>query len=111
MTRARMGTWLGGINIAFSLLCFFITPVFTPAFILAVLFGALSGAIALALQARRTAFVALAFALVPPIEFLLIQKVVERAGTGAVVYIPLVAALAFAVWALIDYSRARRAPA
>ena len=109
MTQSRMGAVVGGINIAFSLLCFMIMPVFTAAIFLAVLFGATSGAIAMKLQARRTALVAFVFALAPLAGFLVMEHVVERFHNGHVTFVPLVAAAAVAVWALLDYSRARRA--
>jgi ABC-type microcin C transport system permease subunit YejE len=109
MNNARMGAILGGINIAFSLLCFLITPMFTAAIILAALFGAVSCAIALKLQARRTALVVMAFALAPLVEFLVIEHVVERVHNGYVAFLPLVVAAAVAAWELKDYLRARRA--
>ncbi len=110
-TESRIGAALGGISIVFSILCFAVTPVFTAAFILAALFGAVSGAVVLALKARRTAIVSFVFALAPFCGFLLMQYVVERVGSSLVVFIPLGLAIASAAWALVDYSKARRAPA
>ncbi len=108
MKNSSLGAVVGGISIAFSTLCYAIVAVFTPAFVLAALFGATSGGLALALKARRTAIVAFVFALAPLCEFLLVQYVVERVGSGYIAFIPLGLAVAVAVWALIDYQRARR---
>ena len=108
MTRPRIGAFVGGTSIAFSLLCFAIVPAFTPAFVLALLFGATSAGLAFALQARRSALVALVFGLAPLCELLLIQYVVERVGSSYVALAPLALALIVAVWALTNYLRARR---
>jgi hypothetical protein len=105
---ARIGVVVGGISIAFSTLCFLITPAFTPAFMLALLFGALSGALALALKARRTAVLAFVFALTPLCGFLLMEYVAERVRTGYIVFVPLGLAFAIAVGVLVNYSKARR---
>jgi uncharacterized protein YqhQ len=110
-TKSRIGVVVGGVSIAFSSLCFLVTPVFTGALVLAAFFGAISGAIALALKARRTALMAFIFALTPLCGFLILENVVERVGTGYVMFIPIVAAFAIAVWVLVDYSKgARTAP-
>lgn len=105
---SRIGAAVGGISIAFSMLCCLIVPVFTGAMVLAALFGLISGGLAMALQARRTAIVAFVFALVPLCEFLLLQYVAEPAGTALIAFIPLVAALAVAVWFLLTYMRPSR---
>jgi hypothetical protein len=105
----RFGVAVGVISVAFSTLCFVIVPVFTPAFLLAALFGLISGGLCLALKARRSAWVAFVFALVPLCGFLVLEYVVEYVGNGHVFFVPLAAAMAFAAWALIDYSRATRA--
>jgi hypothetical protein len=107
-STARIGAAVGGISVAFSALCFVVTPAFTPAFILAALFGFLSGAIALALKARRTAVVTFVFALTPFCGFLLMQYVAEPLQNGYVVFVPLALAAVFAAWVLINYSKAKR---
>ena len=109
--HSRVGAAVGGISIAFSTLCFAVIPAFTPALMLAALFGTISGAIALALKARRTAVVAFVFALTPFCGFVLIQYVAERVRSGYVSFVPLVVAFSIALWALINYSKARRSAA
>lgn len=98
---SRIGVVIGGIGIACSMLCFFVTPVFTPAFLAAVFVGFLGGATALAFKARRTAVVAFVFALMP-CGFLL----PERAGIAV-----MGVGLSIAVWMTLDYLRAKRAMA
>jgi hypothetical protein len=107
LKAAHIGAAVGGISIAFSALCFVVTPAFTPAIILAVLFGVLSGAIALALKAKRTAIVAFVFAVTPFCGFLLMQYAAEPLRNGYVVFAPLALATGVAVFALINYSRAK----
>ena len=109
MKAPRVGATVGGISIAFSTLCFLVTPAFTPAFILAILFGAISGAIALALKARRTAVVAFAFSLTPLLGFLLLESFAERVRSGYIAFLALGAAVLVAASALVNYSKARRA--
>lgn len=70
---SRLGVAIGVLSIVFSLLCLAITPVFTAAIVLAAFFGLVSGAIAIALQARRTAYAAFAFAMAPLVEFLIFR--------------------------------------
>ena len=107
MKAAHIGVAVGGISIAFSALCFVVTPAFTAAFILAVVFGVVSGAIALALKATRTAIVAFVFAVTPFCGFLLIEYAAEPLRNGYVVFVPLVLATGAGVLALISYLRAR----
>jgi len=72
---SRIGVAIGVLSIVFSLLCLAITPVFTPAIVVAAFFGVVSGAIAMALQARRTAYAAFLFAAAPLAEFLILRLV------------------------------------
>lgn len=102
-TRSLVGVIVGGTSIAFSSLCFVIAPVFTPAVVLAVVVGAIGGSVALALQARRTALVAFAFAVTPLLGLLMIQYAAERVGTGYIAFAPLVVAVIVAAWALCDF--------
>jgi hypothetical protein len=72
---SRIGVAIAVLSIVFSLLCLAITPVFTAAIVLAAFFGVVSGAIAIALQARRTAYAAFVFAVLPLLEFLIFRLV------------------------------------
>lgn len=109
MKPVRIGVAVGCISIAFSTMCFLVTPAFTPAFVLALLFGSTSGAIALVLKARRTAVVAFVFALTPLLGFLLLENVAERVGSGYVAFLALGAAALVAALALVSYAKAQRA--
>jgi hypothetical protein len=106
---AKFGVGIGCISIAFSTLCFFVTPVFMGGLILALLFGVISAGISLALKAKRTAVVALVFSLTPLWGFLVLEHVVERVRNGYVFFFPLWAAVFIATWVLVNYSRAKRA--
>jgi MFS family permease len=106
---ARIGVAVGCLSIAFSTLCFLVTPVFAGGFILAPLFGAVSGGISLALKAKRTAIVAFVFSLTPLCGFLLLQYVAERLQNGYVFFVPLGLALLIGALVLVSYSRAKRA--
>lgn len=108
-TAALFGVAVGGISIVFSLLCLGVAAVFTPAVILAVVFGLMSGGIAWGLGARRTARVAMVMSVLPVVEWLLMDNVAESAGTALLALLPLLAALGFAVWMLVDYLRQRAA--
>jgi hypothetical protein len=106
---ARIGVAIGCASIAFSTLCFVVTPVFTGGLILAPFFGVVSGGASFALNAKRTAAVALVFSLAPFCGFLVLENVVERVGNGYVFFAPLGAAALIAAWVLSRYSRAKRA--
>jgi hypothetical protein len=108
-TLARIGSAVGGISMVFSLLCLVVVAAFTAAAILAVLFGTISSGIAWAMGARRTARVALVLSFVPACEWLLLDQMTESVGTLLLALVPLVLALGFAVWMLVDYFR-RRSP-
>jgi hypothetical protein len=106
---ARIGVAIGCISIAFSTLCFVVTPVFTGGLILAPFFGFVSGGISFVLKAKRTAIVALVFSLTPLCGFLVLEHAVERVRNGYVFFVPLGAAVLIATWVLVSYSRAKRA--
>lgn len=100
--RSRYGVIAGGIGIVLSSLCLLVIPVFTPAIVLAVLVGALGGTLAIALQARRTAFLAFTFALTPLFGLLAMQY---SAGSGYVAFIPWALAVMIATSAFVLYAR------
>lgn len=104
-----IGAIIGGTSIVFSLLCFSVMPVFTPGIVLAAAVGAAASIVALALQARRTALVALVFALTPLFGFLLLEYDPRRFDTGYLAFIAVGVALVVAVLAFADYSREKHA--
>lgn len=107
---ARIGAVTGGISIAFSAICFFIFPVFTPAFVAALIVGAVCGGTALSLKAKRTALVAFVFALTPLCFHFLVDYAPARLHSNYAVIAALAIAVIVAVFALVDYARARRVP-
>jgi hypothetical protein len=82
-------------------------PVFGGAMMLAAMFGIPAAATALALNAKRTAFVASVFVPVPFLGFLLLQQ--DFVGSGYSAFLAPGVAVVVGVLALIHYSNARRA--
>ena len=71
---------------AFSLLCFFIFPVFTPAIAASLVGGAIGGSVALISHAPRTAVVSFLFAIAPLAGFLLTRYM---SGSGYIGFLAL----------------------
>jgi 4-amino-4-deoxy-L-arabinose transferase-like glycosyltransferase len=101
---------VGGGSIAFSILCLFFVPIFGGLMFFAILAGAFSVFLALASKANRVAMVVGAFALTPIIRFSFFEQAADFFGTSYVTfYGPLAVTAAIAIWALVDYSKSRRA--
>lgn len=105
--KTRIGVCTGVVSILFSTACLVVMPVFSGAIVVAPLAGVFLAAIAAALGARRTAGVALLFALVPACGFFVMETFSEYFGTGYVAFVPLLVAVAVATLVLISYSRTR----
>lgn len=108
-TKTRLAVLLGVVSILFSTFCLIVMPVFLAAIMAAPLLGIAVGAVALFLDARRTAVVTFAFALVPLCGLLAMETLAKHVGTGYVAFAPLAAAAALAAWATASYSREQRA--
>jgi hypothetical protein len=106
-TRSRIGAAVGGVSIGLSTLCFLVMPAFTPAILIAVFIGFIFGIAAALLGARRTAGVAVIFALVPLLGFFVMEAFAEKVGTGFVAFVPLLLAGAIGGFAARNYLRVK----
>jgi hypothetical protein len=109
-TRFHVVAAVGGVSVAFSVLCLYFVPIFGGLLFLAILAGSCSVSLALVSRANRVAIAVGAFALTPIFRFTLFEKASDLFGTSYVTfYVPVGVATAIAVGVYIDYFRSKRA--